>query len=90
MTIPTIAETLDGLLAGGYTREQALVWIDQHIAAAIAAAADRDTFAAQTIQALMADRRFLQDARNSGADPFDAVATAAYAMADSMKRARTA
>jgi len=92
--IPTIAETLDGLLAGSYTREQAMVWIDQHtaeaVAAAVEAAADRDAFASQAIPTLLADRRFLQDARNSGTDPFDAVATAAYAMAASMKKARSA
>lgn len=89
-TIPTIAEVLDGLAAGQYTRAQALVWIELHIGAAVDAACDRDAVARLAMQTLMSDRKFLQEARNTGLEPLDAVAQDAYRAADAMKKARTA
>lgn len=89
-TIPTIAEVLDGLVAGRHTRAQALVWIELHIGAACEAACDEDAVARLAMQTLMADQRFLQQAKNANQDAAVAVAEAAYAQAAAMKKARSA
>jgi hypothetical protein len=89
-TIPTIADVLDGLVAGRYTRAQALVWIDLLIGEACDASCDRDAAARAAMQTLLADRKFVQDAINARQNPMDAVACEAYRAADSMKKARSA
>jgi hypothetical protein len=88
MAIPTIPDILDGIAAGTCTREQGLVWIDLHVGEAVQAAADLDVFAGRAMQALMADREFLQAATNAGADCPARIAAAAYAQATAMINAR--
>lgn len=97
MPIPTtIAETLDQLLAGQCTREQAMVWIELRvgeielrIGEAVARAAKRDEFASLAMQTLLADKTVAREAKNAAKNPHKAVARVAFEMADAMLEART-
>lgn len=88
MPIPTIEQILVGHEAGTYTQAQAVEWIGMHISEAVAASFDLDDMAGRAMQVLMADAKFLRQARNAGHDRDDAVATAAYAQARAMSAAR--
>lgn len=87
--IPTIADVLDRYKAGTCTLDQALVWMDVHIGQAVDAACNLDEFAGRAMQVLLADRWFVQDAKNKKHDINEAVAEAAYEQARAMKIARS-
>lgn len=79
-----IPEIMAGVALGTLTPVEGEALVNEHLQAAV----DLDGFAGLAMQALMADRQFLQAAVNAGTDCATSIAAAAYAQASAMMNAR--
>lgn len=86
--IPGIEEILHGLLAGKYTEEQCLAWLNTHMELAADRDGLRDHFAAHALTALLSRIDVVSGDYVTNATPADA-AKAAFRYADAMLTARS-